>query len=79
MAKEDAADKRKILTSGPIITDLHCEFLFYLLPHGEESTFQQTLFDALFSLHVNGIATGAPLNHLPFPRNSAASACATLY
>ncbi|MCP1106755.1 hypothetical protein M6G53_15335 [Serratia nevei] len=61
MAKEDAVDKRKALTSGPIITVRHREFLFYLFPHGEKSTFQQTLFDGLFSLHVNWSATCATL------------------
>lgn len=47
MSREDAVDKRKALTSGQIIAELHSAFLFYLFPYKAESMFQQTLFDAL--------------------------------
>lgn len=74
MSREDAVDKRKALTSGQIIAELHSAFLFYLFPTKQNRCFNKPCSMPYVTLHANWGAIYASL----FPRNSAMSAYAVL-
>ncbi len=70
MSRKDAVDKRKALTSGQIIAELHSAFLFYLFPTKQNRCFNKPCSMPYVTLHANWGAIYASL----FPRNSAVSA-----